>query len=44
MAQFVICADNDLKLREKTPGSEKWIWANPGVEAAIKCLERVVMR
>lgn len=34
-----ICADNDLKLREKTPGSEKWIWANPGVEAAIKCLD-----
>jgi putative DNA primase/helicase len=36
-AQFVICADNDLSLREHLPGSEKMFWANPGVEAAIEC-------
>lgn len=35
-AQFVICADNDLSLRNEING--KVTWANPGVEAAINCL------
>lgn len=36
-AQFIICADNDLSLREHPLGSNQMIWANPGVEAAIEC-------
>ncbi len=36
-AQFVICADNDLSLREHSQGSNRMMWANPGVEAAIEC-------
>lgn len=34
-AQFVICADNDLSIRQERNGKETW--ANPGVEAAINC-------
>ena len=37
-AQFVICADNDLSLREHKPNSKQYIWSNVGVEAAINCL------
>lgn len=35
-AQFVICADNDLSMRQESNGRVSW--ANPGVEAAINCL------
>lgn len=36
-AQFIICADNDLYLRETVKGSGKWIWDNPGIDAAVEC-------
>lgn len=35
-AQFVICADNDLSIRQERNGKESW--ANPGVEAAMNCM------
>lgn len=37
-ARIIIAADNDIKLRETTKGSGRYIWANTGVEAAIQCL------
>lgn len=40
-AKIVIAADNDLKLRETTKGSNKWIWSNTGVEYAIRCQNEV---
>lgn len=36
-AKFVICADNDISLREIPPGSKHMVWSNPGLEAAINC-------
>jgi phage/plasmid primase-like uncharacterized protein len=36
-ARFIICADNDIMLREMPVGSGHMIWSNPGVEAAINC-------
>lgn len=36
-AKVIICADNDLKLKETSKNSGKFIWSNTGVEAAIKC-------
>ncbi len=40
-AQLYICADNDLYLRETKAGNGKWIWDNPGVQAAIKTSQKV---
>ena len=36
-AKFVICADNDIALRELPVGSGQMIWSNPGIEAAMSC-------
>jgi putative DNA primase/helicase len=36
-AKIIICADNDLKLKETSKNSGKFIWSNTGVEAAIRC-------
>lgn len=36
-ARFIICADNDIYLREMPVGSRRMVWSNPGVEAAINC-------
>ena len=37
LADIIICADNDLCLKEVKKGSNKFIWSNVGVEVAIKC-------
>jgi phage/plasmid primase-like uncharacterized protein len=36
-AKFVICADNDIALRETPVDSGQMIWSNPGIEAAMSC-------
>ena len=36
-ARIIIAADNDLKLKETSKNSNKWVWSNVGVEAAVSC-------
>lgn len=40
-ARIIISADNDIKLKESTPNSSKWVWSNTGVEAAISTQQSV---
>jgi phage/plasmid primase-like uncharacterized protein len=41
-AKIIIAADNDLKLKETNQDSNKWVWSNTGVEAAIITQQEII--